>query len=156
MERTEIGEVSRAGRSGGTRASKASSKPRRIALLRRIVSLRALAAFIATHLGAELVQRHGAEHRDPLAQHPERHPHGALAAFAPDPGIAFGLELGDGSGVCHPRIKRGPCGNALVSGPVVSRRDLTFGSIRMRSVMPRSARPWVPLKGAVLAPRWCP
>ena len=39
----------------------------RVALVRRIVSLRALAAFIVTHLGAELVERHGAEHRDPLA-----------------------------------------------------------------------------------------
>jgi hypothetical protein len=45
-------------------------------------------------LGAELVQRHGAEHRDPLAEHPERHPHGALAAaLASDPRIP-GLEIG--------------------------------------------------------------
>ena len=50
----------------------------RVALVRRIVSLRALAAFIVTHLGAELVERHGAEHRDPLAGATERHPHGAL------------------------------------------------------------------------------
>jgi hypothetical protein len=39
----------------------------RVALVRRIVSLWSLTAFIATHLGAELVERHGAEHRDPLA-----------------------------------------------------------------------------------------
>src|SRR5712664_2757427 len=49
-------------------------------------------AFIATHPGAELVQRHGAEHRDPLAEHPERHPRGALAALATDPGITLGLD----------------------------------------------------------------
>jgi hypothetical protein len=36
---------------------------------------------------AELVERHGAEHREPLAEHLERHPHGALAALAADPGI---------------------------------------------------------------------
>ena len=41
----------------------------------------------------------------PLAERLERHPHGALAALAPDPGITFGLELGDGAVVCHPRIK---------------------------------------------------
>jgi len=71
------------------------------------VSLRALAAFIATHLGAELVKRHGAEHRDPLAKRPERHPYGALAALAPDPRITFGLKLGDSSVVCHAALKRG-------------------------------------------------
>jgi hypothetical protein len=36
-------------------------------------------------LGAELVERHRAKHRDPLAEHLERHPHGALAALVPDP-----------------------------------------------------------------------
>jgi hypothetical protein len=79
---------------------KASNEPGRVALVCRIISLRVLAAFIATHLGA-----HGAEYRDPLAEHPERHPHGALAALASDPGITFGLELGDGSVVWHPGIK---------------------------------------------------
>src|SRR5216684_5139621 len=32
---------------------------------------------------AELVQRHGAEHRYSLAEHPERHPDRSLAALAP-------------------------------------------------------------------------
>jgi hypothetical protein len=86
-----------------------------------------LAAPIAFHPGAELVERHGAEHRDPLAEHPERHPQlslkneqkppsssemnelikisGALAALAPDPRITLGLDLGDSSVVCHPGIK---------------------------------------------------
>ena len=84
----------------------ASNKPGRVALVCRIVSLRALAAFIATHPGAELVERHGAEHRDPLAEHPERHPHGALAALAPDPRVTFGLELGNGAAVCDAPSKR--------------------------------------------------
>jgi len=44
---------------GETKASKGSNKAGRVALVCRIVSLRALAAFIATHLGAELVQRRG-------------------------------------------------------------------------------------------------
>ena len=65
----------------------ASNKPGLVVLVCRIVSLRALAAFIATHLGAELVERHGAEHRDPLAEHPERHPDRSLAALASDPRI---------------------------------------------------------------------
>ena len=37
----------------------ASNKPGRVALVRSIVSLRPLTAFIATHPGAELVERHG-------------------------------------------------------------------------------------------------
>src|SRR5882757_9025286 len=94
---------------------KASNKPGRVTLVCRIVSLRPFTAFIATHLGAELVERHGAEHRDPLAQHPERHPHGALAALAPDPRITFGLELGNGAVVCHAASKRGP--GALANRP---------------------------------------
>ena len=53
-----------------------SNEPGRVALVCRIVSLRAFAALIAFHPGAELVERHGAEHPDPLAEHPERHPHG--------------------------------------------------------------------------------
>jgi hypothetical protein len=85
---------------------KASNKRGRVALVCRIVSLRPLTAFIAFHPGAQLVERHGAEHREPLAEHPERHPHGALAALAPDPGIAFGLEQGDSSVVCHAALKR--------------------------------------------------
>src|SRR6266478_538973 len=80
---------------------KASNEPGRVALVCGVISLRPLAAFIATHLGAELVERHGAEHRDPLAKHPERHPYGVLAALAPDPRITFGLKLGDGAVVCH-------------------------------------------------------
>jgi len=88
---------------------KASNKPGRVALVCRIVSLRALATFIAPHPGAELVEHHGAEHRDPLAEHPERHPHGTLAALAPDPGITLGLKLGDSSVVCHAALKR-DCG----------------------------------------------
>jgi len=44
---------------GETKASKGSNKAGRVALVCRIVSLRALAAFIATHLEAELVQRRG-------------------------------------------------------------------------------------------------
>src|SRR5258705_2765048 len=95
---------------------KASNKPGRVTLVCRIVSLRTLTAPIAFHLGAELVERHGAEHRDPLAQHPERHPHGALAAFAPDPRITLSLELGNGAVVWHAALKRGLSGNALVSG----------------------------------------
>src|SRR5882757_8514248 len=51
------------------------------------------------------LNRHSAEHRNPFAEHLERHPDRALAAFAPDPGITLGLELGDGAGVCHPDIK---------------------------------------------------
>ena len=84
---------------------KASNKPGRVTLVCRIVSLRPFTAFIATHSGAKLVERHGAEHRDPLAEHPERHPDRSLAALAADPGITFGLELGDSSVVCHPCIK---------------------------------------------------
>jgi hypothetical protein len=38
------------------------------------VSLRKLAAFIATHLGAELTECHSAEHREPLAEYRERNP----------------------------------------------------------------------------------
>jgi hypothetical protein len=75
----------------------ASNKPGRVALVCRVVSLRALAAFIAFHLGAELVERHRAEHRYPLAEHPERYPHRALAAFATDLRITFGLEQGNGA-----------------------------------------------------------
>ena len=37
------------------------------------------------HPGAELVERHGAEHRDPITGHPERHPERSLAALATDP-----------------------------------------------------------------------
>src|SRR6266481_10145842 len=61
-----------------------------------------------THLGAELVERHGAEHRDPFAEHPERHPDRALAALASDPRITLGLELGDSSVVYHRGIKARP------------------------------------------------
>ena len=56
----------------------------RISLLCRIVSLRALAAFIATHLDPELVQRHRTEHRYLLPDHPKGHPAGALAALTAD------------------------------------------------------------------------
>jgi hypothetical protein len=49
-------------RDAGLGHLKGSNKPGRIALVRGIVPLRTLAAFIATHLGAELVERHGAEH----------------------------------------------------------------------------------------------
>jgi len=69
----------------------ASNEPGRVALVCRIVSLRPFTAFIATHLGAEMVQRHGAEHRYPLAEHPERHPHRSLAALATDPRVTLGL-----------------------------------------------------------------
>jgi len=62
-------------RSGGTRASKGSNEPGRIVLLCRIISLRALAAFIAAHLQ---VERHGAQHRYSLAEHFKRHPDRAL------------------------------------------------------------------------------
>ena len=72
---------------------KASNEPGRVALVCGIVTLRALAAPIAFHLGAELVERHGAEHRYSLAEHPERHPHGALAALASDPRITLGWEM---------------------------------------------------------------
>jgi hypothetical protein len=70
----------------------------------------AFTAPIAFHFGAELVERHGAEHRDPLAEHPERHPQSALAALASDPRVT--LELGDGAGVCHAALKRGTAGSA--------------------------------------------
>jgi hypothetical protein len=66
---------------------KASNKPGRVALLRRIVSIGPFTAFIAFHLGAELVERHGAEHWYSLAGHPERHPDRSLAALASDPRI---------------------------------------------------------------------
>ena len=85
-----------------------SNKPGRVALVRRIVSLGPLGAFIAAHPCAELVERHGAQHRYSLAEHPERHPHGTLAALASDPGITLGFRLGDSSVVCHSRIKARP------------------------------------------------
>jgi hypothetical protein len=88
-----------------------------------------LAALIAFHPGAELVERHGAQHRDPLAEHPERHPHGALAAPAPDPWVTFGLKLGDSSVVCHPWIKARSSGQA---NPIVL-RDL---SLKIRRGLP--------------------
>jgi hypothetical protein len=84
---------------------KASSEPGRISRLCRIISLGQFTAFIATHLRPELVERHGAEHRYLLPDHLERHPDRSLAALASDPRITFGLKLGDGSGVCHRRIK---------------------------------------------------
>jgi hypothetical protein len=62
---------------------------------------RSFAAFIAFHPGAELIERHRAEH--PLAEHLERNSHGAFAALAANPGITLGLELGNGAAVCHPR-----------------------------------------------------
>jgi hypothetical protein len=71
---------------------KASSEPGRIALLCRVVSLGQFSAFIATHLGADLVERHRAEHRYSLAEHLERHPDRSLAALASDPRITFGLK----------------------------------------------------------------
>ena len=43
-----------------TSSFKASNEPRRVALLGGIVSPRLLTAFFATHLGAELIERHGA------------------------------------------------------------------------------------------------
>src|SRR6267142_330142 len=82
-----------------------SNEPGRVALVCRIVSLRALTAFIATHPGAELIERHGAEHREPLVEHLERHPDRSLAAFAANPRVALGLELGNRAVVCHLRIK---------------------------------------------------
>jgi hypothetical protein len=102
-----------------------------VALVCRIISLGPFTALIAFHPGAELVQRHGAEHRDPLAEHLERHPHGVLAALAADLGITFGLKLGDGAVVCHPRIK------------ARSKRERT--GFRPRSI------PGVPPKKGVLA-----
>jgi hypothetical protein len=65
-----------------------SNEPGRVALVCRIISLRAPIAF---HPGAELVERHGAEHGQSFAEHPERHPDRSLAALASDPGITFGL-----------------------------------------------------------------
>ena len=50
--------------------------------------------------------------RDPLAKHPERHPHGALAALAPDPGIALGLKLGDCALSAIRASKRDQCAQA--------------------------------------------
>jgi hypothetical protein len=91
--------------SPGPRHLKTSNEPGRVALVCRIVSLRALTAFVATHFSAELVECHGAEHRDSLAEHPERHPDRPLAALASDSRITLGLELGHGAVVCHPRIK---------------------------------------------------
>jgi hypothetical protein len=66
----------------------------------------AFTAFIATHLGAELIERHGAEHRDPLTEHLERQPDGALAALAADPRVTLGFELGNGAAVCHRSRRR--------------------------------------------------
>jgi hypothetical protein len=65
----------------------------------------------------------------PFAEHLERHPHGTLAALAPDPWITFGLELGDSSVVCHPRIKARSSGQA---NPVVLRHL----SLKIRRVLP--------------------
>jgi hypothetical protein len=73
-------------------------------LICRVVSLWSLTAFIATHLGSELVEGHGAEHWYSLAEHLERHPDRALAALASDPRITLGLKLGDGAIVCHWQI----------------------------------------------------
>jgi hypothetical protein len=84
---------------------KASNKPGRVALVCRVISLRPVTAFVATHLGTKLVKRHGAEHREPLAEHLERNPDRSLAALASDPGITLGLELRDSSVVGHPCIK---------------------------------------------------
>src|ERR1035437_11100228 len=86
-------------------ASKAWRKPRRVALPRSIVSLGPLAAFVAFHLGPQLVQRPRTQHGDVLPDHPEWHPHRALAALASDPTITLGLKLGDGAGVGHWDIK---------------------------------------------------
>ena len=69
---------------------------------------------IATHLGAELVERYGAEHREPLAEHLERHPDHSLAALAPDPGITFGSVL-----FSLPVISPSP---SVPSLPLVTRR----------------------------------
>jgi hypothetical protein len=67
-----------------------SNKPGRIALVYKIVSLRPLAAPIAFHLGAELVERHRAEHWYSLAENLESHPHGALQHSHP---TSQGLDL---------------------------------------------------------------
>jgi hypothetical protein len=64
---------------------KASRKPRRIVLLRGIVSLGPLAALFAFHLGLQLVERSRTQAGDLLSDHPERHPDRALAALASDP-----------------------------------------------------------------------
>jgi hypothetical protein len=90
-------------RTGGARASKGSNEPGRVVLLCGIISLRALAAFIAAHLRPELVEGDGAQHRYSLAEHRERHPDRALAALASDPRITLGLKLRDGTIVCQPR-----------------------------------------------------
>ena len=88
-----------------SRHLKASNEPGRVALVCRIVSLRPLVAFIAFHLGAELIERHGADHRNPFTEHLEWNSDRPVAALAPDPGVTLGLEVGDGAVVCHPRIK---------------------------------------------------
>jgi hypothetical protein len=72
--------------SPGPRTSKSLERTGPIALVRGIVWLGAFTAFIAFHPGAELIECHGAEHRDPLAEHTERHLDGALAALATDQG----------------------------------------------------------------------
>ena len=71
----------------------------RVALPGGIVARRPIVAAVAFHAGAEFVQRHRAQVRDLLPDHLKRHPNRSLAAFAPDPRIAGGLELGNGAGV---------------------------------------------------------
>src|SRR5712671_2438755 len=68
-----------------TRASKSFERTGRVVLICRVVSLWSLTSFIATHLGPELVEGHGAQHRYSLAEHLERHPDRTLAALASDP-----------------------------------------------------------------------
>ncbi len=87
-----------------SRHLKASNEPGRVALVCRIVSRWSLAAFIAAHLGAKLVEGHGAEHWYSLAQHFEGHPNRPLAALAADPRITVGFKLGDGAVVGHSKL----------------------------------------------------
>jgi hypothetical protein len=87
---------------------KTSGKAGSVALPRRVVALWPLAAFVALHLGPKIVERPRTQHRQPLADHLERHPHRALAALASDPRIALGLKLGDGAGVGHGSIRAWP------------------------------------------------
>jgi hypothetical protein len=82
-------------------ASIAASEPRSIALPRGIVPLGPLAAAVAFHFRADLVQRPRAQSGDFLPDHLERHPDRPLAALASDSRIPLGLKLRDGAGVCH-------------------------------------------------------
>ena len=86
-------------RRDGTRAIKIPLRIRRVALPGGIVARRPIVAAVAFSCGRRVRPAHRAQVRDLLPDHLKRHPNRSLAAFAPDPRIAGGLELGNGAGV---------------------------------------------------------